>query len=477
MDSFYYESPLATRYASEEMSRLFSSHKRVVIWRKLWIALARAEMELGLPITEEQIQEMEDHIEKIDFSAAAEKERSMRHDVMAHIHTFGDQCPKAKGIIHLGATSCYVTDNGDLIQMREGLQLLLKKLVQTARQLAVFSEEHSRLPCLAFTHFQPAQPTSVGKRACMWLQDLLIDIDEVENRMQKMRFLGVKGTTGTQASFLALFNGKEESVKALDLRVGELMGFSRTFTISGQTYTRKQDILILDTLSGIAVTAHKIANDIRLLAHMKEVEEPFEENQTGSSAMPYKRNPMRSERVCSLARFLIALGDNPKYTAATQWLERTLDDSANRRLAISEAFLCCDAILDLLINITSGLVVYKKSIQKNLDRELPFMATENILMELSKLGFDRQKTHEKLKEHSRAAAFCVKERGQENDLMERLSKDPYFALDKTALCSFIKAESSIGLSHEQVHTFLAQEVYPALERYAELPDCPSLIQV
>ncbi len=461
-----YETPLATRYASAEISFLFSPQFKYTTWRRLWIALAKAQKGLGLPITDAQIQALESQSEKIDFKKAAAFEKIYRHDVMAHIHAYAEACPEAKPIIHLGATSSFVTDNTDLIQMREGLNLLQGKLVLVIRQLAAFAKKHASLACLSYTHFQPAQPTTVGKRACMWLQDLLIDLIDLDARLEDLRFLGVKGATGTQASFLALFQNDHDKVKQLEQRVAQEMGFTHLFIISGQTYTRKQDIRLFAVLSGLAASAHKCATDLRLLAHLKELEEPFSATQVGSSAMPYKRNPIRCERICSLARFLISLNENPLYTAATQWLERSLDDSANRRLSIPEAFLCADALLNLLASLTSDLAVHPKQIEKHLLEELPFLATENILMEAVKKGKDRQHVHERLRQHSLAA----KEKG---DLLEQISQDPSIGLSQGELETLMNSALGVGRAPSQVEEFLQQEVYPLLERYKHLnPSIP-----
>jgi len=449
-----YQSPLAGRYASPEMKRLFSSQFKHSTWRKLWVALAEAEQELGLPISGDQINELRNHIDQIDFQLVADYEKDLQHDVMAHIHAYGDLCPSARPIIHLGATSCFVTDNADLIQMKEGIRQLLFKLEKVIEQLSEFALKHKDLACLGFTHFQPAQLTTVGKRACLWIQDLEIDLDELEQRFTKLKFRGVKGTTGTQASFLALFGGDHDKVKLLDQLVAQKMGFAQVFPITGQTYPRKLDSLILNTLAGIAISTHKFATDLRLLANLKEIEEPFGEKQVGSSAMAYKRNPMLSERICSLSRFVISLSENPAYTAATQWLERTLDDSANRRLCISEAFLSTDAILNLMIKVTSGLVVNEKIIERRVLEELPFMATENILMACVKKGGDRQDLHERIREHSHAAGGQVKQEGKENDLLERIAHDSAFQLTREELSELLNVSEFIGRSPEQVVEYL-----------------------
>lgn len=445
------------------MAELWGNQRRFSTWRRLWIALAEAEKELGLPITDEQLAEMRDHESNIDFSLAATYERRFRHDVMAHVHTFGDVAPKARPIIHLGATSCYVTDNTDLIQMREGLDLLSEGLVRVIRHLSEFARQYRDLPTLGFTHFQAAQLTTVGKRACLWLQDLLLDLEEVTSRREWLPFRGVKGTTGTQATFLSLFKGDHQKVRELDRRVANKLGFRKSIAVTGQTYTRKIDSIILDALSGISQTAHKLATDLRLLSHRKEVEEPFEKEQIGSSAMAYKRNPMRSERICGLARFVMSLGANTEQTAAVQWLERTLDDSANRRLVIPQAFLATDAILVLLANVTKGLVVYPKVIATAVASELPFMATEEILMAGVEKGKDRQDLHERIRQHSVAAGEQVKREGKHNDLIDRLKHDPAFqGID---LDLVMDARQFVGRAPEQVDEFLNEEVEPALARH------------
>lgn len=463
-----YQSPLSNRYASKEMSYLFSPHFKFLTWRKLWIALAKSQKQLGLPITEKQIHDLENASEKIDLNAAEEYEKKFRHDVMAHIHAFGDLCPNARGIIHLGATSCFVTDNADLIQMREALQILRNKILQVIRQLHCFAQKYADLSCLSYTHFQAAQPTTVGKRACIWLQDLLMDISDTQRDLDELRFLGVKGATGTQASFLSLFEGDHNKVKKLDELVAKEMGFSHVFGISGQTYTRKQDIRILSTLSCFAASAHKFATDLRLLAHLKEIEEPFAEKQIGSSAMPYKRNPMRSERICGLARFLISLQENPLYTEATQWFERSLDDSANRRLYLPQAFLTADAILNLMCNITAGLIVHPKIIEKHLSDELPFLATEHLLMEAVKRGKDRQAVHERLRIHSLESSRRIKEEGLSCDLMDRISSDPEIGLSSTEIQELSHIKHFIGRATMQTHEFLNDEVSPIIQKYQEV---------
>lgn len=450
----YYQSPLTSRYASEEMSKLFSPQFKHSTWRKLWVALAEGEKELGLKITQEQINELSTHTESIDFELANHYESQLHHDVMAHIHAYSDQCPKAGPIIHLGATSCYVTDNTDVIQQKQALTLLINRLRNVMQNLAAFASEHKHVACLGFTHFQPAQLTTVGKRATLWLQDLSMDLEELLHRRDHLRFLGVKGTTGTQASFLALFNGDHDKVKKLDQTVAAKMGFESIFPISGQTYTRKQDTQVMHTLAELAASCHKFATDLRLLAGLKEIEEPFEEKQIGSSAMPYKRNPMLSERICSLGRFLISLTQNSDYTHATQWLERSLDDSANRRLSISEAFLSADALLILMERVTNGLVVNQAVIDSHISNELPFMATENILMAAVKKGGDRQVLHEKIRVHSQHTADKIKKEGGTNDLLERIKNDPSFGLTAEEIQSLVHVRDFIGRSSEQVDEYL-----------------------
>ena len=436
-----YESPLSERYADKQMKYLFSPDMKFRTWRRLWIALAQAEMELGLPITQEQINELEAHKDDINYEVAREREKLVRHDVMSHVYAYGEQCPAAKGIIHLGATSCYVGDNTDVIIMTEALKLIRNKLVSVIKELSVFADKYKNLPTLAFTHFQPAQPTTVGKRAALWIQDLLMDLEDVEYQLSKAKLLGSKGTTGTQASFLELFDGDHGKVKALDKKIAEKMGYSGCFAVSGQTYSRKLDYQMLSVLSGIAQSAAKFSNDIRLLQHLKEVEEPFEKNQIGSSAMAYKRNPMRSERIASLARYVVADALNPAMTASTQWFERTLDDSANKRISVAEAFLAVDGILNLYANVADGLVVYPKVIEQRLRKELPFMATENIMMDAVKLGADRQVLHERVRVHSMAASKVIKEEGGENDLLERIAADPAFGV------SLAQLEQILSLIH------------------------------
>jgi len=459
-----YETPFNTRYSSKEMIELFSPDKKFRTWRALWIALAEAEKELGLDITDEQIEELKRHKDDINYDVAEQKEKEFRHDVMAHVHAYGEQCPKARGIIHLGATSCYVGNNTDIIIMKEALEILKVKILKVIKNLSDFALKYKSLPTLGFTHFQPAQPVTVGKRACLWIQDLLIDLEDLNYVLKNMKLLGSKGTTGTQASFLELFDGDYEKVKKLDMLIAKKMGFDSVYPVSGQTYTRKQDSRILNVLSGIAQSAYKFSNDIRLLQHMKEIEEPFEKKQIGSSAMAYKRNPMRCERISSLARYVIVNVLNPAITASTQWLERTLDDSANRRIVISESFLAVDAILNLYINVTSGLVVYPKVIEKHLMDELPFMATENILMEAVKKGKDRQEIHERIRVHSMEAAKKVKEEGKPNDLIERILNDKAIGIDSEELQALLNPEKFIGCAPEQVDDFINNHVNPLLEQ-------------
>ena len=461
-----YESPLSSRYASDEMLYLFSADKKFSTWRKLWVALARAEMELGLPVTQEQVDELEAHIYDIDYEKAAAWEKKLRHDVMAHVHTYGELCPKAMPIIHLGATSCYVGDNTDVILMREGLVLVRNKLVQVLAALAKFAREYKALPTLGFTHFQAAQLVTVGKRAALWMNDLLLDLEEVEHRISTLKLLGSKGTTGTQASFLELFNGDHEKVKELERKIAKEMGFDGVVPVSGQTYSRKMDYSVLSVLSGIAQSASKFATDMRLLCHLKEVEEPFEKNQIGSSAMPYKRNPMRCERICSLARYVIADGCNPAVTAATQWFERTLDDSANKRISVPEAFLAVDAILNIYRNVASGLVVHPKVIEKHVLEELPFMASENIMMDAVVRGGDRQELHERIRVLSQEAGRNVKDLGLSNNLIDLIAADPAFGLTREELTAHLEPSRYIGRCPEQVEEFLTQEVQPVLEKYA-----------
>ena len=462
-----YESPLSSRYASDEMQYIFSPDKKFTTWHRLWIALARAEMELGLPVTQEQIDEMEAHADEVDYELAAQKERELRHDVMAHIHAYGAHCPKAMPIIHLGATSCYVGDNTDVILMREGLTLVRDKLVQVLDRLAAFARKYRALPTLGFTHFQPAQLVTVGKRATLWMNELLMDLQEVEYRIDSLKLLGSKGTTGTQASFLELFEGDHTKVKALEDKIAAEMGFDAVVPVSGQTYSRKVDAAVLSTLSGIAQSASKFATDLRLLCHLKEVEEPFEANQIGSSAMPYKRNPMRCERICALARYVISDAMNPAITSATQWFERTLDDSANKRLSVPEAFLAVDAILNIYTNVAGGLVVHEKVIEKHVMEELPFMASENILMDAVKQGGNRQELHERIRVHSLEAGRNVKDRGLPNNLIDLIADDSVFGMSREALTAHLEPGRYIGRCPEQVDEFLAQCIQPVLERHAD----------
>ena len=464
-----YESPLSARYASKEMKYIFSPDKKFRTWRKLWIALAESEKELGLPITQEQIDELKAHADDINYEVAQEREKIVRHDVMSHVYAYGVQCPNAKGIIHLGATSCYVGDNTDIIIMTEGLKLIRNKLITVIRNLSKFADEYKALPTLAFTHFQPAQPTTVGKRATLWLQELLMDLEDVEYQLSKAKLLGSKGTTGTQASFLELFDGDHEKCKMLDRKIAEKMGYKACFPVSGQTYSRKLDSQFLNVLAGIAQSAAKFSNDIRLLQHLKEVEEPFEKNQIGSSAMAYKRNPMRSERIGSLSRYVMVDVLNGYFTTATQWLERTLDDSANKRLSVPEAFLAVDGILSLYANVADGLVVYPKVIEQRLRKELPFMATENIMMDaVKKRGADRQQLHEKIREHSMAASRVVKVEGGENDLLERIAADEAFGVTLEELEKILKPENYTGRAKEQTEDFLNECIKPVLEKYADV---------
>lgn len=459
-----YTNPLISRYASREMSELWSPQRRHSTWRRLWVALAESERELGLDISAEQIAELKAHIDDIDFDAAAKHERELRHDVMAHVHAYGDVCPSAKGIIHLGATSCFVTDNADLVLLREGLELVRNRLVGVIDALARFAEQYRDLPTLGFTHLQPAQPTTVGKRATLWCYDLVLDLEEIEQRIAALRFRGVKGTTGTQATFLTLFGGDHDKVEQLDRLVTQKLGFESSYAVTGQTYSRKVDSQVVRTLSGVAESSHKAGCDFRILQNRKEIEEPFEKNQIGSSAMAYKRNPMRSERMCSLARFALSLQSSTDQTMANQWLERTLDDSANRRLTIPQAFLTIDAVLILYRNITSGLVVYPKTIEKHLAEELPFMATEEILMAGVQAGGDRQELHERIRVHSQEAARQVKEHAQPNDLIERLQSDAAFA--SIDLTGALDATRFIGRAPQQVDAFLRDVIAPIRERYA-----------
>ena len=462
-----YVSPLSTRYASREMQYLFSDNNKFRTWRRLWIALAEAERELGLHITEEQIDELKAHAEDVNYDVAEARERVVRHDVMSHVYAYGQQCPQAEGIIHLGATSCYVGDNTDLICLRDASRLVLKKAAQVLRNLADFARRYKDLPCLGYTHLQPAQLTTVGKRATLWMNELMMDMENLEHQVATLRFRGAKGTTGTQASFMELFEGDEEKVKALDRMVAERMGFARSVAVCGQTYSRKTDAYFLAALSGFAQSACKFATDLRILQSFEEMEEPFEASQIGSSAMPYKRNPMRSERICALARYVIQDAVNPAMTAATQWMERTLDDSANKRIAVSEAFLAVDAILEIYMNVTAGLVVYDRVVSRRVMEKLPFMATENIMMEAVKRGGNRQELHEALREHSHAAARRVKLEGGQNDLIDRIVADPLFPLTRGEIEEQMAPEKYVGRAPSQVMEFLDQEVAPLLARYPD----------
>ena len=474
MSTESYESPLSQRYASKEMQYLFSQDMKFRTWRKLWIALAEAEKELGLSkngepvITQEQIDELKAHQDTINYEVARAREKVVRHDVMSHVYAYGQQCPKAAGIIHLGATSCYVGDNTDIIVMTEALKLVKKKLVNVIKVLADFAEAQKSQPTLAFTHFQPAQPTTVGKRACLWLQEFSMDLEDLEHVLGTMKLLGSKGTTGTQASFLELFDGDLEKVRQIDKIIAKKMGFEECYPVSGQTYSRKVDTRVMNVLAGIAASAHKMSNDIRLLQHLKEVEEPFEKNQIGSSAMAYKRNPMRSERIASLARYVMVDALNPAITSATQWFERTLDDSANKRLSIPEGFLAVDGILDLCINVADGLVVYPKVIEKRLMSELPFMATENIMMDAVKRGGNRQELHERIRELSMEAGKNVKVNGGENNLLELIAADPLFSTTPEELQKTMDPAKYVGCAKEQVEAFLAEVISPVLEKNKEL---------
>ncbi|HHV12047.1 MAG TPA: adenylosuccinate lyase [Clostridiales bacterium] len=468
MSNDKYMSPLSERYASKEMQYIFSPDMKFRTWRKLWVALAETERELGLNITKEQIEELRAFQEDINYDVAKEREALVRHDVMAHVYAYGEQCPKAKGIIHLGATSCYVGDNTDLIVMTEALRLVKKKLVNVMAELSKFAMEYCGLPTLAFTHFQPAQPTTVGKRAALWLMELKLDYDDLNYLIDSMQLLGSKGTTGTQASFLELFDGDHDRIKKLDQRIAEKMGFTGCYPVSGQTYSRKIDLRVLNVLSGIAASAHKFSNDIRLLQHLKEIEEPFEKNQIGSSAMAYKRNPMRSERIASLANYVMIDALNPAITTSTQWFERTLDDSANKRISIPEAFLAVDGILDLYMNVVDGLVVYPKVIERRLMQELPFMATENIMMDAVKAGGDRQELHEKIRTLSMEAGRNVKERGLENNLLELIAADPAFNMTLDELKKSMEPSRYTGRAKEQTEEFLRDVIQPILDENKEL---------
>ncbi len=467
MSTDRYNSPLSERYASREMQYIFSPDMKFRTWRKLWIALAETEKELGLPITQEQIDELKAHAEDINYDVARAREKEVRHDVMSHVYAYGVQCPKAKGIIHLGATSCYVGDNTDIIVMTEALKLVRRKLVNVIAELAKFADQYKGLPTLAFTHFQPAQPTTVGKRASLWLQEFCMDLEDLDYVLGTMKLLGSKGTTGTQASFLELFDGDHEKIDRIDPMIAEKMGFESCVPVSGQTYSRKTDTRVLNVLAGIAASAHKMSNDIRLLQHLKEVEEPFEKSQIGSSAMAYKRNPMRSERIASLSRYVMIDALNPAVTSATQWFERTLDDSANKRLSVPEGFLAVDGILDLCLNVVDGLVVYPKVIEKHLRSELPFMATENIMMDAVKAGGDRQELHEKIRTLSMEAGKTVKEEGRENNLLELIAADPSFNMTLEELEACMEPSRYTGRSERQVTVFLRDVVNPILEANKE----------
>ena len=468
MNTDRYVSPLSERYASKEMQYIFSPDMKFRTWRKLWIALAETERELGLNITQEQIDEMKAHADDINYDVAKERERQVRHDVMSHVYAFGVQCPKAKGIIHLGATSCYVGDNTDIIVMTEALKLVRKKLVNVIAELSKFAAQYKDQPTLAFTHFQPAQPTTVGKRATLWTQEFLMDLEDLEYVLSTMKLLGSKGTTGTQASFLELFDGDQETIDKIDPMIAEKMGFKACYPVSGQTYSRKVDTRVLNILAGIAASAHKMSNDIRLLQHLKEVEEPFEKSQIGSSAMAYKRNPMRSERIASLSRYVMIDALNPAITSATQWFERTLDDSANKRLSVPEGFLAIDGILDLCLNVVDGLVVYPKVIEKRLMSELPFMATENIMMDAVKAGGDRQELHERIRELSMEAGKNVKVEGKDNNLLELIAADPAFNLTLEDLQKAMEPSRYTGRAKEQTEAFIANVVEPVLDAHKDL---------
>ena len=468
MSTDRYVSPLSERYASKEMQYIFSPDMKFRTWRKLWIALAETEKELGLNITQEQIDELKAHAEDINYDVAKERERQVRHDVMSHVYAYGVQCPKAKGIIHLGATSCYVGDNTDIIVMTEALKLVRKKLVNVIAELAAFADKYKEQPTLAFTHFQPAQPTTVGKRATLWTQEFLLDLEDLEYVLSTMKLLGSKGTTGTQASFLELFDGDQETIDKIDPMIAEKMGFRECYPVSGQTYSRKVDTRVLNVLAGIAASAHKMSNDIRLLQHLKEVEEPFEKSQIGSSAMAYKRNPMRSERIASLSRYVMVDALNPAITSATQWFERTLDDSANKRLSIPEGFLAIDGILDLCLNVVDGLVVYPKVIEKHMMAELPFMATENIMMDAVKAGGDRQELHERIRELSMEAGKTVKVEGKDNNLLELIAADPAFNLSLEDLQRSMDPKKYVGRAKEQTERFVSKVVQPILDSHKDL---------
>lgn len=458
-----YESPFCTRYASEEMQYIFSADKKFSTWRRLWVALARAEMKLGLPVTQEQVDELEANIDNIDYEYAEKEERIVRHDVMAHVHTYGKACPKADGIIHLGATSCYVGDNTDVIIMRDALKVIRRKLINVIANLSDFAMKYKDMPCLAYTHLQPAQLTTVGKRATLWTNELLMDLTEIERRISDLKLLGSKGTTGTQASFMELFEGDTDKIKQLEKMIAEEMGFDSVVPVSGQTYSRKVDSFVVNSLAGIAQSCSKFSNDMRLLQSFKEMEEPFEKTQIGSSAMAYKRNPMRSERITSLSRYLMIDCLNPAFTAGTQWFERTLDDSANKRISVAEAFLAADAILNIMINVTSGMVVYPKIVRRRVMAELPFMATENIMMNAVKKGGNRQELHEKIRQYSMEAGKKVKEEGLDNDLCDRILADPMFMITKEEMDDIMKPENFTGRSAQQVEEFVSECVKPILD--------------
>ena len=468
MSTDRYVSPLSERYASKEMQYIFSPDMKFRTWRRLWIALAETEKELGLNITQEQIDELKAHKDDINYDVAKERERQVRHDVMSHVYAYGVQCPKAKGIIHLGATSCYVGDNTDIIVMAEALRLVQKKLVNVIAELSKFADKYKDQPTLAFTHFQPAQPTTVGKRATLWTQEFMMDLEDLEYVLGSLKLLGSKGTTGTQASFLELFDGDQETIDKIDPMIAEKMGFKQCYPVSGQTYSRKVDTRVLNILAGIAASAHKMSNDIRLLQHLKEVEEPFEKSQIGSSAMAYKRNPMRSERIASLSRYVMIDALNPAITSATQWFERTLDDSANKRLSVPEGFLAIDGILDLCLNVVDGLVVYPKVIEKRLMSELPFMATENIMMDAVKAGGDRQELHERIRELSMEAGKNVKVEGKDNNLLELIAADPAFNLTLEDLQKAMEPSRYTGRAKEQTEAFIANVVQPVLDEHKDL---------
>ena len=459
-----YESPLNSRYASPEMQYLFSPDRKFTTWRRLWVALAESEMELGLPITQAQVDELKAHVDDIDYEAARRHEERVRHDVMAHVHAYGDVCPNARGIIHLGATSCYVTDNADVLMLRDALKLVREKVVEVLRRLRAFAWEYKGLPTLGYTHLQPAQLTTVGKRACLWMQDLTMDLEEIDFALSTLRLLGNRGATGTQVSFMELFDGDGAKVDELEARIARKMGMEKVFEVSGQTYPRKLDSRVLDALSGVAQSAYKFAQDLRLLQSFREIEEPFEKNQIGSSAMAYKRNPMRSERICALSRHVMALTQDASMTAATQWFERTLDDSANRRLSLPEAFLATDAVLELYANIANGMVVYPKMIARRVNENLPFMATEDIILESVKNGGDRQEIHERVRVHSQAAAMRMKQDGLESDLLDRIADDPAFPMSREALTALLAPEKYTGRAEEQTERFIKKVVDPILEK-------------